>query len=213
MMLSACESLATNTNSILGDWFSAQEKVQTWSADFVQTRTFKTLTRPLTARGHIEFAAPSDFRWELGQPAQTIALRHDDDMYVVYPLLKRAERYPMGADAPRQLHDTLSLLQAGLPHSRKEFDAQFNVLSIGETNGTWLLRLQPKSAAARQMLPEMKIGLQTNDFSLANTELMFVDGSTMRNDFTNAVLNPSLDKTVFEWKPPADFQVARPTGR
>jgi len=201
---------AADTNAVLHNWFAAQEQVRTWSADFVQTRTFKTLTRPLTAQGHIEFSAPTDFRWELGRPAQTIALRHGDEMYVIYPLLKRAELYPMGANAPRQLHDTLSLLQAGLPHSRKEFDTQFQVLALGETNGIWRLRLQPRSASARQMLPEMVIDLATNDFSLAGTELVFVDGSTMRNDFTNAVVNPPIDKHLFEWKPRDDFKVVDP---
>src|SRR5207237_446985 len=135
---------AADTNAVLQNWFTAQGQVRTWSADFVQTRTFKTLTRPLTAQGRIEFSAPTDFRWELGRPAQTIALRHGDEMYVIYPLLKRAELYPMGANAPRQLHDTLSLLQAGLPHSRKEFDTQFQVLALAETNGIWRLRLQPR---------------------------------------------------------------------
>jgi outer membrane lipoprotein-sorting protein len=60
------------------------------------------------------------------------------------------------------------------------------------------------------MMPELNIGLTTNDFSLASTELVFVDGSRMRNDFTNAVLNPPLDEKLFKWTPPADFKVTNP---
>jgi outer membrane lipoprotein-sorting protein len=201
---------ADGTSSVLDSWFAAQKNVQSWSADFVQTRALKTLTQPLTARGHISFAAPDDFRWELGQPAQTIALRHGDEMFVIYPRLKRAERYPMGAGTPQQLRDTMSLLQAGFPRDRKEFDSQFEILSLTETNGDWELSLQPKSKFALQMMPELKIGLATNDFSLASTELVFVDGSTMRSDFTNAVLNPPLDEKLFEWTPPDDFKVTNP---
>ena len=104
--------------------------VHTWSADFVQTRALKTLTQPLVASGHISFAMPNDFRWELGQPAQTIALRHGDEMFVIYPRLKRAERYPLGAGTPAEWRDTMSLLQAGFPHDRKEFEAQFQILSL-----------------------------------------------------------------------------------
>jgi outer membrane lipoprotein-sorting protein len=203
-------SRAAETNSVLNDWFSAQKNVQTWSADFVQTRTLKTLTQPLLAGGHVWFSAPNDFRWELGKPAQTMALRHDDEMFVVYPRLKRAERYPMGASAPAELRDAMSLLQAGLPRSREEFDLQFQILSLTETNGVWQFALQPKSKFARQMMPELQISLATNDFSLASTELVFVDGSRMRNDFTNAVLNPLLDKNLFEWQPPDDFKVTSP---
>lgn len=204
---------ADETNTVLEAWFAAQKTLHTWSADFVQTRALKTLTRPLVASGHISFAMPNEFRWELGQPAQTIALRHGDEMFVVYPRLKRAERYPLGAGTPAEWHDTMSLLQAGFPHDRKEFEAQFQILSLTETNGAWQLSLQPKSAFARRMMPELRIGLATNDFSLVSTELVFVDGSRMRNDFTNAILNPALDEKIFEWTPPADFKVTEPFKR
>ena len=204
---------ADETSSVLYRWFTAQKNVHTWSADFVQTRALKTLTQPLVANGHISFAIPNDFRWELGQPVQTIALRHGDEMFVIYPRLKRAERYPLGAGAPAEWRDTMSLLQAGFPHDRKDFEAQFQILSLAATNGVWQFSLQPKSVFARRMMPELRIVLATNDFSLASTELVFVDGSRMRNDFTNAVLNPTLDGKLFEWSPPADFNVTYPLAK
>jgi outer membrane lipoprotein-sorting protein len=201
---------ADETNSVMDAWFAAQKNLHTWSADLIQTRRLKTLTQPLVTRGHIAFAMPHDFRWELGQPAQTIALRHGDEMFVIYPRLKRAEHYPLGAGTPTEWRDTMSLLQAGFPRDRKEFDAQFQILSLTETNGTWQISLQPTSPFARRMMPELRIGLATNNFSLASTELVFVDGSRMRNDFTNAVLNPTLDEKLFEWTPPPDFKIVEP---
>jgi outer membrane lipoprotein-sorting protein len=107
----------------------------------------------------------------------------------------------------------MSLLQAGFPRDRKEFDSQFQILSLTEINSVWQLSLQPKSDFARRMMPELRIGLATNDFSLTSTELIFVDGSRMLNDFTNAVLNPPLDEKIFEWSPPADFKVTNPFAR
>jgi outer membrane lipoprotein-sorting protein len=204
---------AADTNAVLDSWFAAQKGLHTWSADFVQTRALKTLTQPLVASGHISFAVPNEFRWELGQPARTIALRHGDEMFVIYPRLKRAERYPLGAGTPAEWRDTMSLLQAGFPRDRKEFDAQFQILSLTETNGAWQFSLQPKSTLARRMMPELRLSLATNDFSLASTELVFVDGSRMRNDFTNAVLNPALDGNLFEWTPPADYKITEPMQR
>ncbi len=195
---------------MLDAWFASQKNFHTWSADFIQTRALKTLTQPLITRGHITFAMPDDFRWELGQPAQTIALRHGAAMFVIYPRLKRAEHYPLGAGTPADWRDTMSLLQAGFPRDQKEFEAQFKLQSLTETNGAWQMSLQPKSPFARRMMPELRIGLATNDFSLVSTELVFVDGSRMRNDFTNAVLNPVLDEKMFEWVPPADYKVTHP---
>ena len=204
---------ADETNSVLDAWFAAQKNLHTWSADFTQTRALKTLTQPLVAKGHIDFAMPNDFRWELGQPARTIALRHGEEMFIIYPRLKRAERYPLGADTPTEWRDTMSLLQAGFPRDRNEFEAQFQILSLAETNGAWQMSLQPKSIFAKRMMPELRIGLATNDFSLTSTELVFVDGSRMRNDFTNSMMNQPLDEKLFEWSPPADFKVVNPFAR
>jgi outer membrane lipoprotein-sorting protein len=201
---------ATDTNAVLESWFAAQASVRSISADFVQTRILKTLVQPLKADGHLWFAPPNQFRWELGRPAQTIALRHADEMFVIYPRLKRAEHYPLGASAPREWRDAMSLLDAGFPRTRQEFDAQFQMQSLTETNGTWLVALQPRRAAAREVMPELRVILATNDFSLAGTELVFVDGSRMRNDFTNIVVNGPLDEKMFQWQAPADFKVTEP---
>jgi len=201
---------ATDTNAVLDAWFAAQAKVHSFSADFVQTRTLKILVQPLVASGRLWFSPPNQFRWELGRPPQTIALRQADEMFVIYPRLKRAEHYSLGASAPRQWRDAMSLLDAGFPHTRKEFNAQFQTRSLTEAGGIWLLSLQPRSAAARQIMPELRVSLTTNDFSLAGTEMVFVDGSRMRNDFTNALVNATLDEILFQWKPPADFKVTEP---
>jgi outer membrane lipoprotein-sorting protein len=209
-VLASAQLRAADTNAVLEGWFASQAAVHTLSADFVQTRTLKTLVQPLTATGRLWFEPPSQFRWELGRPAQTVALRHADEMFVIYPRLKRAEHYPMGAAAPREWRDAMSLLDAGFPRTRKEFETQFQIQSLVETNGTWLMSLQPRGAAVREIMPELRVMLSTNTFFLAGTELVLVDGSRMRNDFTNTVVNAPLDEKMFQWQAPADFKVTEP---
>jgi outer membrane lipoprotein-sorting protein len=210
MLLACNKALSADTNAVLDSWFAAQKNLASWSADFTETRSFKTLTQPLTTSGRAMFEMPDKFRWELGRPARTIALGRKDEMFVIYPLLKRAERYPMGQKSPKQWREAMSLLQAGFPHTPAEFNAQFQILSLSQTNGNWRLDLQPRSSSARQMMPELILGVATNDFSLKSTEMAFVDGSRIRDDFANAIINPSLEKDVFEWTPPAGFEVTEP---
>lgn len=205
-----CAGFAADTNAVLAAWFAAQTNLYTWSADFTQTRTLKTLTQPLVASGHIWFAAPNRFRWELGVPAKTIALRNADDMFVIYPRLKRAEKYPLGAGGKGEWRDLLALLDAGFPRNRGDFDALFRLLSLTAADGSWQLGLQPRSAFARQMIREIRLGLALNDFSLTSNELIFVDGSSMKNEYKNAVLNPALDEKIFHWQPEPDFKVTEP---
>jgi len=212
-MLFAATVTAADTNTVLTGWLAAQTHLHTWQADFIQTRALKALTQPLVSTGLVWFARPNQFRWELGAPAQTLAVRRDDDLFVVYPLLKRAERYPLGPAASGQWRDALDLLETGFPQSRADLDARFRVVSLTETNGAWQLGLQPARAAARRMIQEVRVGLGTNDFSLASTELVFADGSRLRNDFTNAVFNPTLTPEHFRWQAPPDFKVVEPLPR
>lgn len=187
----------SDPNALLFSWLNAQTNIQTWSADFTQIRSLKALTQPLTATGHVWFAAPNSFHWELGRPPQTIAIRQADQLTVIYPKLNRAERYSLnGADAG-QFKDTLALLDAGFPRSRAEVESRFNILSQQTANAIHELTLQPKSETARRFMPEIKIGFDINSFALRSTELQFQDGSTMQNIFTNAQLNPKIDEKLF----------------
>jgi outer membrane lipoprotein-sorting protein len=204
---------AADTNAVLNAWFATQTNLHTWKASFTQTRTLKTLKQPLVTSGRVWFELPNRYRWELGAPAQTIALRQADELLVIYPVLKRAERYPAGDKATGQWRDALALLEAGFPRDRAELESRFRILSLAGANGVWTLTLQPKSSAAQRMMKEMRLGLATHDFLLVSTELVFVDGSTMRNDFTNAVLNSTFDAAVFDWTPPADFTITEPLGK
>ena len=63
------------------------------------------------------------------------------------------------------------------------------------------------------MMPQITLAFATNDFQLRATELQFGDGSTMRNEFRNAELNPKLDATVFAPKLDPDFKIVEPMKR
>ena len=201
---------AAELSPVLASWLAGQTNIQSWSSDFVQTRRLKSLTQPLTALGHMWFAAPNRFRWELGQPAQTIAVRAPGELLILYPQLKRAEKFPLKAAKAGPWGDALSLLEADFPRSRTELEAQFDIVSQTVADHICQLVLQPKSAAARRMIPRLEIDFDTTDFLLRGTELQFADGSTMRNDFQHAVLNPTLDQQIFDPPIPADYKVVEP---
>jgi len=202
---------AADNNSVLSTWLNAQKNIHSWSADFVQTRRFKTLTQPLTESGKVWFAEPNRFRWELGHPPKTIAVRATDEMLLLYPMLKRVERYPLNSSAPGPWRDALALLEAGFPRSQAEMESKFRVTSQTVTNDVCDLVLQPRSAAARKMMPQIEIAFDLKSSSLRAVLFQFADGSSLRNDFTNAVLNPKLDEKMFTPPIPPDYKIVEPT--
>ena len=198
------------TQPLLSSWFNVQTNLQTWSADFIQTRTFKSLTQPLVATGQVWFAEANRFRWELVRPPQTIAVRAPDDLLIVYPRLKRVEKFPLSGPAQGQWRDALALLEAGFPRSEADLLSRFRLLSQTISNSVCSLTLQPKSASARRLMPQIRIEFTTNTLELCATELRFADGSSMRNDFQNGKLNPLLASNLFNPVIEAGYTVVAP---
>jgi outer membrane lipoprotein-sorting protein len=72
------------------------------------------------------------------------------------------------------------------------------------------MALQPKSSLARRMMAEICVSVRTNDYSLVATEMKFADGSSMRNDFLNPVVNPAIPAERFEAGLGPDITVVEP---
>jgi hypothetical protein len=111
-------------------------------------------------------------------------------LVVLYPRLKRAERYPLGGEGREPWRDALALLDAGFPASRAELESRFRVRSIHRAEGRAELTLEPLNSRARQFLTEVRLVLLEPGFALAANEMRFSDGSVLRNDFTNMVATP-----------------------
>jgi outer membrane lipoprotein-sorting protein len=209
LLLAAAASRAADHDAMFNQWFAAQTNLQSWAADFTQTRSLKVLAQPLISTGKV-WVVPGRFRWELGQPPQTIALRQTNQLLIVYPRLKRAEKYPIDAAPTGPIKDALALLDASFPRDRATLDARFRLLSASLTNSILQMALQPKSASARKFITEVLVGFRTNDFSIALTEMKFSDGSSLRNDFTNAVLNQPIPPERFQEPLGPDITVVEP---
>ena len=209
LLLICVNTLGADPNAVISGWLAHQTNVQTWAADFTQTRSLIALAQPLVSTGQVWFTAPQNFRWELGRD-QTIAIRNDDTMLVLYPRLNRAERYAFANNTRSEWKDALALLQSGFPRSRDELEKQFNVISVSETNSPAALQLhlEPRSAGARKLMPRINILLTTN-LVLSGTELVFIDGSRMRNDFSNVRTNFDV-AGKFDLSVPATFKLVEP---
>jgi len=197
------------TEAQFNKWFEVQTNIQSWSGDFIQTRTLKVLNQPLVSTGKV-WVEPGKFRWELGQPVQTIVLREPDQLLIVYPRFKREEKYPIGAIPSGPIKDALALLDATLPRDRATMEQNFRLLSASETNSILQMTLQPRSESARQFISEIVIGFHTNNLIIAATEMKFADGSSLRNDFTNVAVNQPIGPNRFEEKMPPDYTVVEP---
>ena len=197
-------------------------ELDSWDADFTQIRTLKTLREPLVAEGHVWYQAPDTFLWRLGNPARTLALKAEPDMWVIYPRLKRAEKYNLETEGPWK--DALALMEAGFPRSRERLDASFEwswsatqdqdstAKGSAPGEGIAVLKMVPKSENSKRWIESITVEFDFNKGVLAASELKFTDGSTMRNEFSNFRKNPDFEEDWFQsdrWVLPG-YRIARP---
>jgi outer membrane lipoprotein-sorting protein len=202
-----------SADEVLSSWLERQAEIESWTAEVVQTRRLESLVRPLTANGRVWFRQPNRFRWQLGDPPKTIAVRTVDALVILYPRLEQAERYALGAELDPAWQQALALLEVGFPQDPELFRAAYGLLGGEQIDRGWRLELQPADADARRLLERIRIELSADDLTLLATELVFPDGSTMRNDFSKHLLNVELDDALFEAEIGAGYTVVNPLDR
>jgi outer membrane lipoprotein-sorting protein len=188
----------TSPEPILDTWLEKQAEVKSWSAQVVQTRTLKALARPVASDGRVWFVQPNRFRWQLGDPPRTVAVRTDDQLFVLYPKLGQAERYGLGEGLDPAWQQALALLEVGFPSDREAFYARYDPVSATRSGDHWRFVLLPAAREARRLIERVELEVSADNFTLRSTELVFPDGSTMRNEFREHRLNPDVDESLFQ---------------
>jgi len=195
-------------DAVVERWMASATNLVTWQAAVLQTRHLQALTQPLVSTGRVWFAAPNSFRWELGIPPQSLALRSGDELVVLSPRLRRAERHSLGSPSPGPMNDLMALLDAGFPRDLPGFRRRFDLVSVVTNDAGVILKMRPQEASARRMLPALALELDSAGQQLKATEMTFADGSRLRNDFSEVITNARLSQALFRTNLDAGWKVS-----
>ncbi len=179
-------------------WLTAQAAIESWSADVEQVRYLAALAQPVRAEGRVWFVRPHRFRWQLGDPPRTIAVRNEGELGIAYPPLQRFERHAYGTAADSTLQRVLALLELGLPSDPQRFRQRYELLSTDALDDSWRFLLAPRDSVAQRFIERIVLEVDADDNRLLATELVFPDGTRMRNEFTNHQVNAQIDESLFD---------------
>lgn len=180
--------------SVVKKWLTLHNSLKTLSADFTQTRALKTLRSPLVSKGRLWFSAPDSFRWEIGTPARTIVIKKEEAIDIIHPGKKRIERIKSATGEWR--YGMMSFPSA---KNLEDFQRQFEVLSIETQNGYCRIKMLPRNAQERRSLKAITMRIDARTFIPASLEIMTIEGSSIRNDFTEVQINPPLSPAIFNY--------------
>lgn len=198
---------SASARRVVETWLLSQTKRSAWEARVIQIRHLPALTAPLSAPGRLWFQAPDRFRWELGDPVQSVAISNGSTLLILTPELKRAELLDLAAQDGSPGRDLLALLNSGFPKNSAEFQRRFDVLSVESIADQYQLQLRPRSIQARRWLTALTLEVGSENWDLIGTELHFRDGTRLRNEFYERRIKETLDPALFSVEVPEDYAV------
>jgi len=193
-----CCCIQAQADDLLERWLERQAELKSWSADLLQTRKLKTLSKPLENPGRVWFQRENLFRWQLGYPVKTIAIRSDDDLMIVYPKLRQVEKYSLGQVSNPMWQQVPVLLQIGFPYSRETFFQNYEIITMTIRDDATRFGLKPKSEDLGKLLSRVYVEID-RELTLMATELVFLDESVIRNVFSSHQYDLPLDNTLFKF--------------
>ena len=179
-------------------WIEKQAAMKTAIVKFTQERRLRTLKKPIVKEGKFWFRAPSTFRWEIGEPAEMIAVqKENEDLFVVKVKDKEIDQYPYAKIVEEGNQNGLSFLESGFPRDLTAFQKNFSILSVKESQG--FFEVQTKLTDRRASLGCRKIVffLDLKTYELRHVHLYFRDGSVMTNRFQSVQSNASIADSTF----------------
>ncbi|MBX3739911.1 MAG: outer membrane lipoprotein carrier protein LolA [Akkermansiaceae bacterium] len=179
---------------VLDGWLERQATVSSLDAGFTQQRKLPSLKESVTTPGRISFAKPDKFRWQLGEPMQTLAVSDGTTLTLIEESEKSARQIPK--DAPQAAR--FSLLSGKAFESKEAFYGSFEIIETRVTAGIHQFTLKPKDRRMRSNVPWVFIDIDPVKKELRAMELEMQDKSRVRTVFENPRFNTKLPDALFK---------------
>jgi len=194
ILLPFLASLASAQDAIIDGWLERQATITSLDASFTQQRKLPSLKEPVTTPGRITFAKPDKFRWQLGEPMQTLAVSDGTTLTLIEESEKSARQ--ISKDAPQAAR--FSLLSGKAFESKEAFYESFEIIESRTTSGIQQYTLKPKDRRMRSNVPWVFIDIDPVKKELRAMELEMQDKSRVRTVFSNPKFNTKLPDSLFQ---------------
>ncbi|MRR16115.1 MAG: outer membrane lipoprotein carrier protein LolA [Deltaproteobacteria bacterium] len=167
-------------------------RISTISADFVQRKFMKILSRPLVSEGKFYFAKPDSIRWEYIKPVKSVAVSGKGvaKRYIVSEG-KMVEDKTGGARVMKIVLDEVAGWMSGRFDSNPSFAA-----SLKEGTPT-VITLTPVEKSMSGMIEKIEIIISRKDMTIKSVRIIESATAETRIDFAHVVINKEINPSVF----------------
>lgn len=172
-----------------------QKNLRTLSADYIQSRSIRTLRHPLVSRGSFFFEAPGSFRWENGNPPGSILIGNSNRIFLIRRDVNGTSGKQLLSGTPGDGGSWFSLFSQG---DFDTFRRSFRVLSLTVTGTRCRAVMQPLDAQAARGVAEIRLDFNKETGAWTRLEIVTRDGSSIAYEFNNIRINPTLPAGLFD---------------
>lgn len=168
-------------------------RISTMSADFVQKKFMKILSKPLVSEGKFYFTAPDSIRWEYRQPIKSVVIsdKGNTKRYIASGG-KMVEDKTGGAQAMKIVLDEVAGWMSGKFTSNPSFTA-----TLKEGSNTQIT-LTPVGKSMTGMIEKIEITVTRKDASVKSVRIVENATAETRIDFQHVVINQEIQPSVFQ---------------
>ncbi len=167
------------------------QSLKTLTARFVETSSSPLLEKPLVSRGTLAVVRPSRIILRYQDPDVRTVLIDGDRLTLDWPA--RALRQDSNiATAMRRVQSYF------VGKSPDELRKHFKIAATSLNNPPdYLVTLDPTRKQIRESLTKLELWIDRETLLLDAMQMHFVGGDVKKMEFSDVVLNPSLDATTF----------------
>jgi outer membrane lipoprotein carrier protein len=192
LLLALCATVRAD-NAVLEAWLKRQASIESLESAFTQERKLPSLKEPVTTPGKLTFARPGRVRWQLGEPAATLALSDGTTLTLIDYSAKTARR--IAADSPQAAR--FSLLTGKAFQTAADFYDMFEVTAHRIESGIHQYTLKPKERRMRSQVPWVFLDIDPAKNELRAMEMELQDKSRIRTLFHNPRFNTKPAPELF----------------
>jgi len=194
LLLVVFTGFALADSAALDTWLKRQPSISSLDVTFTQERKLPALKEAVRTSGRMSFSKPSNVRWQLGDPTQTLAVSDGTTFTIMEAAEKIARKIPV--DSPAAARFSMLTGDAfGNPESfRKTFEIEAHQVSSGIHQYT----LKPKDRRMRANLSWVFLDIDPARNELRAMEIELKDRSRIRTIFNKPRFNVKFPSGFFQ---------------
>jgi outer membrane lipoprotein-sorting protein len=167
-------------------------RISTISANFVQKKVMKILSKPLVTEGKFYYAAPDSIRWEYTKPIKSVTIsgQGNTKRYMASGG-KMVEDKTGGAQAMKMVLNEIGGWMNG------KFDANPSFTATIREGTNTQVTLTPADKSLAGMIEKIEITLSRKDMSVKSVRIIESATAETRIDFQHVMINQDIQASVF----------------